>query len=118
MKRALMIVLALILIAAVVMGAILLYKNAKASSVPDEHKTPLPQEDPLSYTAEVGGETVEVMFGATAQLQSMLMSLFVPHSFAFEYGSVDIVIDSPMLEAGMLFLAIAIAVALIWRMKR
>ena len=118
MKKALMIVLALILIAAVVMGAIWLYKNAKASSVPEEHKTPLPQEDPLSYTAEVGGEAVEVMFGATAQLQSLLMSLFIPHSFTFEYGSIDVVIDSPMIEAGMLFLAITLALVIIWKVRK
>lgn len=117
MRKALMIILAVVLITAALFGAIWLYKNAKASSVPDEHKTPL-QEDPISYSAQVGEETVEVMFGATAQLQSLLMSLFIPHSFTFEYGSVEIAIDSPMLEAGMLFLAITLALVIIWKVRK
>lgn len=118
MKKALMIIVVAVLIAVALFGAIWLYKNVKASSVPDEHKTPLPPEDPISYSAQIGGEAVEVMWGATAELQSLLMSLFIPHSFTFEYGSVEIVVDSPAIEAGMLFLAITLALVIIWKVRK
>ena len=78
--------------------------TVKSSAVPDQDKT------------DVGGVNAGgVVFWATAELQSIgvvLHSIVYPQAVQLSVGEVTLYIDSPLVETGLFFATILLAVAL------